>query len=105
MLNRLILTNLFYFKSNWADIRAAAPMFIGKAAGVLLPNCSSGFAWVSSPPQGAWPPCPGDAFGPCSAGRALHEQGCWKQPGQLVPPCAAEHRPAPGCARPGDRRV
>ncbi|KAM9304369.1 maestro heat-like repeat-containing protein family member 1 isoform 2-T2 [Morus bassanus] len=29
MLNRLILTNLFYFKSNWADIRAAAPMFIG----------------------------------------------------------------------------
>ncbi|XP_066846980.1 maestro heat-like repeat-containing protein family member 1 isoform X3 [Anser cygnoides] len=29
MLNRLILTNLFYFKSNWVDIRAAAPMFIG----------------------------------------------------------------------------
>ncbi|NXI98555.1 MROH1 protein, partial [Psophia crepitans] len=29
MLNRLILTNLFYFKSHWADIRAAAPMFIG----------------------------------------------------------------------------
>uniref|UniRef100_A0A8D0HKP0 Maestro heat like repeat family member 1 n=1 Tax=Sphenodon punctatus TaxID=8508 RepID=A0A8D0HKP0_SPHPU len=29
MLNRLILTNLFYFKSNWAEIRAAAPMFIG----------------------------------------------------------------------------
>lgn len=36
MLNRLILTNLFYFKSNWVEIRAAAPMFIGKAAGVLL---------------------------------------------------------------------
>uniref|UniRef100_A0A8D0HSA9 Maestro heat like repeat family member 1 n=1 Tax=Sphenodon punctatus TaxID=8508 RepID=A0A8D0HSA9_SPHPU len=30
MLNRLILTNLFYFKSNWAEIRAAAPMFIGE---------------------------------------------------------------------------
>ncbi|EMP27282.1 HEAT repeat-containing protein 7A [Chelonia mydas] len=30
MLNRLISTNLFYFKSNWVDIRAAAPMFIGK---------------------------------------------------------------------------
>ncbi|XP_055656069.1 maestro heat-like repeat-containing protein family member 1 isoform X3 [Falco peregrinus] len=29
MLNRLIVTNLFYFKSNWVDIRAAAPMFIG----------------------------------------------------------------------------
>ncbi|XP_061296895.1 LOW QUALITY PROTEIN: maestro heat-like repeat-containing protein family member 1, partial [Pezoporus flaviventris] len=29
MLNRLLLTNLFYFKSTWADIRAAAPMFIG----------------------------------------------------------------------------
>ncbi|KAM9235094.1 maestro heat-like repeat-containing protein family member 1 isoform 2-T2 [Leptosomus discolor] len=29
MLNRLILTNLFYFKSSWVDIRAAAPMFIG----------------------------------------------------------------------------
>ncbi|XP_077209590.1 maestro heat-like repeat-containing protein family member 1 isoform X2 [Paroedura picta] len=26
---RLIATNLFYFKSNWADIRAAAPMFVG----------------------------------------------------------------------------
>lgn len=32
MLNRLIVTNLFYFKSSWVDIRAAAPMFIGKAA-------------------------------------------------------------------------
>ncbi|XP_069477987.1 maestro heat-like repeat-containing protein family member 1 isoform X2 [Ambystoma mexicanum] len=29
MLNRLIVTNLSYFKSIWADIRAAAPMFIG----------------------------------------------------------------------------
>ncbi|XP_050193492.1 maestro heat-like repeat-containing protein family member 1 [Myiozetetes cayanensis] len=29
MLNRLISTNLFYFKSPWGDIRAAAPMFIG----------------------------------------------------------------------------
>ncbi|XP_031465320.1 maestro heat-like repeat-containing protein family member 1 [Phasianus colchicus] len=29
MLNRLVLTNLFYFKSSWVDIRAAAPMFIG----------------------------------------------------------------------------
>ncbi|KAM6318671.1 maestro heat-like repeat-containing protein family member 1 [Aegotheles albertisi] len=29
MLNRLIVTNLFYFKSTWVDIRAAAPMFIG----------------------------------------------------------------------------
>uniref|UniRef100_A0A8C3LZ13 Maestro heat like repeat family member 1 n=1 Tax=Chrysolophus pictus TaxID=9089 RepID=A0A8C3LZ13_CHRPC len=31
MLTRLVLTNLFYFKSSWVDIRAAAPMFIGKA--------------------------------------------------------------------------
>ncbi|XP_074842542.1 maestro heat-like repeat-containing protein family member 1 isoform X2 [Carettochelys insculpta] len=29
MLNRLLSTNLFYFKSSWGDIRAAAPMFIG----------------------------------------------------------------------------
>ncbi|KAM8811767.1 maestro heat-like repeat-containing protein family member 1 [Eudromia elegans] len=28
-LNRLISTNVFYFKSSWVDIRAAAPMFIG----------------------------------------------------------------------------
>ncbi|XP_048338639.1 LOW QUALITY PROTEIN: maestro heat-like repeat-containing protein family member 1 [Sphaerodactylus townsendi] len=28
-LGRLTATNLFYFKSNWADIRAAAPMFVG----------------------------------------------------------------------------
>ncbi|KAJ1195196.1 hypothetical protein NDU88_004477 [Pleurodeles waltl] len=29
MLNRLVVTNLSYFKSIWANIRAAAPMFIG----------------------------------------------------------------------------
>uniref|UniRef100_A0A8C8RI83 Maestro heat like repeat family member 1 n=1 Tax=Pelusios castaneus TaxID=367368 RepID=A0A8C8RI83_9SAUR len=29
MLSRLISTNLFYFKSSWVDIRAAAPMFVG----------------------------------------------------------------------------
>ncbi|KYO40928.1 maestro heat-like repeat-containing protein family member 1 isoform B [Alligator mississippiensis] len=29
MLPRLISTNLFYFKSIWPDLRAAAPMFIG----------------------------------------------------------------------------
>uniref|UniRef100_A0A670IXW9 Maestro heat like repeat family member 1 n=1 Tax=Podarcis muralis TaxID=64176 RepID=A0A670IXW9_PODMU len=28
-LSRLVATNLFYFKSNWPDIRAAAPMFVG----------------------------------------------------------------------------
>ncbi|XP_053100905.1 maestro heat-like repeat-containing protein family member 1 isoform X2 [Hemicordylus capensis] len=28
-LNRLVAANLFYFKSSWADIRAAAPMFVG----------------------------------------------------------------------------
>ncbi|NWY08105.1 MROH1 protein, partial [Nothoprocta ornata] len=28
-LNRLVCTNMFYFKSSWVDIRAAAPMFIG----------------------------------------------------------------------------
>ncbi|XP_062987322.1 maestro heat-like repeat-containing protein family member 1 isoform X2 [Elgaria multicarinata webbii] len=28
-LSRLVATNLFYFKSNWADLRAAAPMFVG----------------------------------------------------------------------------
>uniref|UniRef100_A0A8C2Y958 Maestro heat like repeat family member 1 n=1 Tax=Coturnix japonica TaxID=93934 RepID=A0A8C2Y958_COTJA len=38
MLNRLVLTNLFYFKSTWVDIRAAAPMFIGKAG--PAPCCS-----------------------------------------------------------------
>ncbi|XP_034275891.1 maestro heat-like repeat-containing protein family member 1 isoform X1 [Pantherophis guttatus] len=29
MLSRLVNINLFYFKSNWADVRAAAPMFVG----------------------------------------------------------------------------
>ncbi|XP_013930774.1 PREDICTED: maestro heat-like repeat-containing protein family member 1 [Thamnophis sirtalis] len=29
MLGRLVSINLFYFKSNWADVRAAAPMFVG----------------------------------------------------------------------------
>ncbi|KAM6088505.1 maestro heat-like repeat-containing protein family member 1 isoform 2-T2 [Chlamydotis macqueenii] len=29
MLHRLVVTNLFYFKSSWVDIRAAAAMFIG----------------------------------------------------------------------------
>ncbi|XP_012503521.1 PREDICTED: maestro heat-like repeat-containing protein family member 1 isoform X4 [Propithecus coquereli] len=29
LLGRLVSTNLFYFKSNWEDIRAAAPMFTG----------------------------------------------------------------------------
>ncbi|XP_070604565.1 LOW QUALITY PROTEIN: maestro heat-like repeat-containing protein family member 1 [Erythrolamprus reginae] len=29
MLGRLVNINLFYFKSNWADVRAAAPMFVG----------------------------------------------------------------------------
>uniref|UniRef100_A0A8C3SH24 Maestro heat like repeat family member 1 n=1 Tax=Chelydra serpentina TaxID=8475 RepID=A0A8C3SH24_CHESE len=38
MLNRLISTNLFYFKSNWIDIRAAAPMFIGKIALAPFPH-------------------------------------------------------------------
>lgn len=67
MLNRLISTNLFYFKSNWVDIRAAAPMFIGKP--VLLPSCSSGFPWVSSPQQDMWPlRCPGSAFPLCWEG-------------------------------------
>nr|XP_034980499.1 maestro heat-like repeat-containing protein family member 1 isoform X2 [Zootoca vivipara] len=28
-LSRLVATNLFYFKSNWPDIRAAAPLFVG----------------------------------------------------------------------------
>ncbi|XP_069322861.1 maestro heat-like repeat-containing protein family member 1 isoform X3 [Eulemur rufifrons] len=30
LLGRLVSTNLFYFKSSWEDIRAAAPMFTGK---------------------------------------------------------------------------
>lgn len=49
MLNRLISTNLFYFKSNWVDIRAAAPMFIGK-------SCSQA-SWVqrgSLPKDWTW---------------------------------------------------
>ncbi|ETE62380.1 HEAT repeat-containing protein 7A, partial [Ophiophagus hannah] len=29
MLSRLVSINLFYFKSNWPDVRAAAPMFVG----------------------------------------------------------------------------
>lgn len=63
MLNRLIVTNLFYFKSSWVDIRAAAPMFIGKTA---LPG------GVPSPDGCVTCPCcPGSAAGPCSAGRAL----------------------------------
>nr|XP_056710567.1 maestro heat-like repeat-containing protein family member 1 [Euleptes europaea] len=38
MLSRLIATNLFYFKSNWADIRAAAPMFVGEHHPLLHPH-------------------------------------------------------------------
>lgn len=38
MLSRLVNINLFYFKSNWADVRAAAPMFVGEAARVELPS-------------------------------------------------------------------
>ncbi|KAM9198525.1 maestro heat-like repeat-containing protein family member 1 isoform 2-T2 [Dugong dugon] len=29
LLGRLVSTNLFYFKSSWEDVRAAAPMFMG----------------------------------------------------------------------------
>ncbi|XP_026581944.1 maestro heat-like repeat-containing protein family member 1 [Pseudonaja textilis] len=29
MLSRLVSINLFYFKSSWPDVRAAAPMFVG----------------------------------------------------------------------------
>lgn len=32
LLGRLVSTNLFYFKSSWDDVRAAAPMFTGKQA-------------------------------------------------------------------------
>uniref|UniRef100_A0A8C3Q310 Maestro heat like repeat family member 1 n=1 Tax=Chrysolophus pictus TaxID=9089 RepID=A0A8C3Q310_CHRPC len=41
MLTRLVLTNLFYFKSSWVDIRAAAPMFIGKAVIEPFQSCDS----------------------------------------------------------------
>ena len=32
LLGRLLSTSLFYFKSSWEDIRAAAPMLTGEAA-------------------------------------------------------------------------
>lgn len=36
LLGRLVSTNLFYFKSSWDDVRAAAPMFTGTQALLLL---------------------------------------------------------------------
>uniref|UniRef100_A0A8V5H0A6 Uncharacterized protein n=1 Tax=Melopsittacus undulatus TaxID=13146 RepID=A0A8V5H0A6_MELUD len=49
MLNRLILTNLFYFKSSWVEIRAAAPMFIGEDEGwdgCPSPWGGDGYGWA-----------------------------------------------------------
>ena len=39
LLGRLLSTSLFYFKSSWEDVRAAAPMLTGEAApGTPPPN-------------------------------------------------------------------
>lgn len=62
MLNRLVLTNLFYFKSTWVDIRAAAPMFIGKVVpapcccfcATLHPHGVLGGHWVPTAPRGLY---------------------------------------------------
>lgn len=71
MLNRLVLTNLFYFKSTWVDIRAAAPMFIGKV--VPAPCCCF---CATLHPHGSWE----------GAGSPLHPVGC-TDPDQLIPSC------------------
>lgn len=41
LLGRLVSTNLFYFKSSWDDVRAAAPMFTGKQTLLLLLHLTS----------------------------------------------------------------
>lgn len=46
MLSRLVNINLFYFKSNWADIRAAAPMFVGEKG---PHHGRAGLSWMGFP--------------------------------------------------------
>lgn len=43
LLGRLLSTSLFYYKSSWEDVRAAAPMLTGEAA-------------PGSTPTPTWPP-------------------------------------------------
>lgn len=50
LLGRLVSTNLFYFKSSWDDVRAAAPMFTGKQALVLPGHSSSLYTTQLIPP-------------------------------------------------------
>lgn len=60
LLGRLVSTNLFYFKSSWDDVRAAAPMFTGKQA-FSLPSHTPQFTHHT-----AYPTCfrvPGVACG------------------------------------------
>jgi hypothetical protein len=55
LLGRLLSTNLFYFKSSWDDVRAAAPMFTGEYS-----PCHPRSPHVQHtpdphpPPQGSW---------------------------------------------------
>lgn len=51
LLGRLVSTNLFYFKSSWDDVRAAAPMFTGKQA-FSLP-CTLDLPYTPSQLEGA----------------------------------------------------
>uniref|UniRef100_A0A8C6V9S0 Maestro heat like repeat family member 1 n=1 Tax=Naja naja TaxID=35670 RepID=A0A8C6V9S0_NAJNA len=50
MLSRLVSINLFYFKSNWPDVRAAAPMFVGEKGHVGLLS----WAFLDGPPWAPW---------------------------------------------------
>lgn len=56
LLGRLLSTSLFYFKSSWEDIRAAAPMLTGEAA-LGPPPAPHGAGPDPGPtpaPQGSW---------------------------------------------------
>lgn len=68
LLGRLLSTSLFYFKSSWEDVRAAAPMLTGEGAPGSLPTPTWPLTLVpplapksphwpltaAPPPQGSW---------------------------------------------------
>lgn len=54
LLGRLVSTSLFYFKSSWEDVRAAAPMLTGECP-PLCPSPGSDPPPNPNPcPQGSW---------------------------------------------------
>lgn len=47
LLGRLVSTSLFYFKSSWEDVRAAAPMLTGEQR----PSVPFYLRWTPPPPD------------------------------------------------------